>query len=208
MSCRAVYIEADSFINAYRRFVSIMGKVNGLRSDCGTNFIGAEGEIRHELDDIDNNKVRAHLLNDACEFKCNVPSASHAGVVWERQIRSVISVIAALLSTVRSQLDDGCLHTLPCVAVAIINSCPLSVDNLADPDNCIPIFPSNFLTMKPSIVMSPPGNFTKDDIYSRKRGRRDGEGREKGGKREGEREGEGREKDTIHIKPVLAEMAV
>ena len=36
----------------------------------------------------------------------------------------------------------------------------------------MPIFPSNFLTMKPSIVMSPPGNFTKDDIYSSKRWRR------------------------------------
>ena len=95
MSCRAVHIEVafslttDSFINAYRRFVSIRGKVNVLRSDCGTNFIGAEREIRHELDGIDNNKVRAHLMKDACDFKFNVPSASHAGGVWERQIRSV-----------------------------------------------------------------------------------------------------------------------
>ena len=45
--------------------------------------------IRHELDGIDNNKVRAHLMKDACDFKFNVPSASHAGGVWERQIRSV-----------------------------------------------------------------------------------------------------------------------
>ena len=178
MSCRAVHIEVafslttDSFINAYRRFVSIRGKVNVLRSDCGTNFIGAEREIRHELDGIDNNKVRAHLMKDACEFKFNVPSASHAGGVWERQIRSVRRVMAALLSTVGSQLDDECLHTFLGEAAAIINSRPLSVDNLADPDNFMPISPSNVLTMKPSIVMSPPGNFTKDDIYSRKRWRR------------------------------------
>ena len=93
MSWRAVYIQdafsltTDSFINAYRRCVSITGKVNVLRSDCGTNFIGTEREIRHELDGIDKNKVRAHLLNDACEFKFNVPSASHAGGILERQIR-------------------------------------------------------------------------------------------------------------------------
>ena len=172
ISCRAVHIEVafsltrDSFINAYRRFVSIRGKVNVLRSDCGTNFIGAECEIRHELDGIDNNKVRAHLMKDACEFKFNVPSASHDGGVWERQIRSVRRVMSALLSTVGSQLDDECLHTFLCEAAGIINSCPLSVDNLADPDNVMPISPSNLLTMKPSIVMSPPGNFTKDDIYS------------------------------------------
>ena len=92
--------------------------------------------------------------------------------VWERQIRSVRRVMSALLSTVGSQLDDECLHTFLCEAAAIINSYPLSVDNLADPDNVMPISPSNFLTMKPSIVMSPPGNFTKDDIYSRPRWRR------------------------------------
>ena len=62
MSCRAVHIEVafslttDSFINAYRSLVPIRGKVNVLRSDCGTNFNGAEREIRHELDGIDNNR--------------------------------------------------------------------------------------------------------------------------------------------------------
>ena len=71
-----------------------------------------------------------------------------------------------------SQLDDDCLHTFICEAAAIINSRPLSVDNLADPANCMPISPSNFLTMKPSIFMSLPGNFTNDDIYSRKGWRR------------------------------------
>ena len=170
MSCRAVHIEvafsltSDPFINAYRRFVSIRGKVNDIRSDCGTNFIGADREIRHELDGIDNNKVRAHLMKDVCEFKFNVPSASHAGDVWERQIRSVRIVMSALLSTVGSQLDDECLHTFLCRH--------LSVDNLADPENCMPLSPSNLLTMKPSIVMSLPGNFTRDYIYSRKRWRR------------------------------------
>ena len=111
-------------------------------------------------------------MKDACEVKFNAPAASHAGGVWERHIRSVRRVMAALLSTVWSQLDDECLNTCLCEAAAIINSRPLSVDNLADPDNYMPISPSNFLTMKPSIVMSPPGNFTKDDIYSRKRWRR------------------------------------
>ena len=125
----AFSLTTNSFINAYRRFVSIRGKVNVLRSDCGTNFFGAEHEIRHELDGINNNKVRTHLLKDTCEFKFNVPSASHAGGVWERQVLSVRRVMAALLSTVRSQLDDECLHTFLCEAAVIMNSRPLSVDS-------------------------------------------------------------------------------
>ena len=69
--------------------------------------------------------------------------------------------MATLLSTVGSQLDDECLHTFLCEATAIINSRPLSVDKLSDPYKFMPISPSNFLTMKPSIVMSPPGNLTR-----------------------------------------------
>ena len=60
--------------------------------------------------------------------------------------------MAVLLSTVRSQLDDDRLHTFLCEAAAIINSRFLSVYNLADPDNCMPISPSNFLTMKPRTI--------------------------------------------------------
>ena len=61
---------------------SLLGvKLMFLRSDCGTNCIGAERDIRHELYGIDNNKVRVHLMKEVCEFKFNVPSASHVGDV-------------------------------------------------------------------------------------------------------------------------------
>ena len=87
LSCRAVHIEVanslttDSFINAYRRFVCIRGKVDRLRSDCRTNFIGAERALRFELDAIDDEKVKSQLRKDSCEYIFNAPSASHAGGV-------------------------------------------------------------------------------------------------------------------------------
>ena len=40
---RAVHIEvADSFIMALRHFISLRGNICELRSDWGTNFVGAE----------------------------------------------------------------------------------------------------------------------------------------------------------------------
>lgn len=51
LSCRAVHIEvanslhSSSFINALRRFIAIRGPVRLLRSDQGTNFVGAELEL-------------------------------------------------------------------------------------------------------------------------------------------------------------------
>ena len=177
LCCRAIHIEVanslstDSFINAFRRFVSIRGTVSLLRSDCGTNFIGCERELRFELDKIDNEKVKVHLARESCEFKFNVPTASHAGGVWERQIRSVRRVMSSLLKDVGTQFDEECLQTFLCEACAIVNSRPLNAENLSDSD-FVPITPNSFLTMKPSIVLPPPGEFPREDLYSKRRYRR------------------------------------
>ena len=78
----------------------------------------------------------------------NVPSASHIGGVWERQIRSVRNVLLVLLENNGNQLDDESLSTFMCEAEAIINSRPLTVDGLADPDSLAPLTPNHLLTMK------------------------------------------------------------
>ena len=52
LSCRAVHIETtnsmetDSFIQALRRFISRRGNVRMIRSDNGSNFVGAENEFK------------------------------------------------------------------------------------------------------------------------------------------------------------------
>ena len=51
LACRADHVETtnslstDSFINCLRRFLSIRGPIRTLRSDRGTNFVGAEHEL-------------------------------------------------------------------------------------------------------------------------------------------------------------------
>ena len=50
----------------------------------------------------------------------NVPSASHMGAVWERQIRTVRSILSTLLQDFGLQLDDEALRTLFCEAMAIV----------------------------------------------------------------------------------------
>ena len=41
--------EADSFISALHRFINRRGKVRELRSDQGTNFVGAKNELAAAL---------------------------------------------------------------------------------------------------------------------------------------------------------------
>lgn len=102
---------------------------------------------------MDHNKIRSELLKQNCDWfivKVNMPSASHFGGVWERQIRTVRNVMSALLEKNGGQLDDEALRTFLCEVEATVNSCPLTVDNVNDPNSLDPLTPSHLLTMKSS----------------------------------------------------------
>lgn len=181
MSSRAVHVETassletDSFIHALRRFLCRRGPVRQLRSDQGTNFIGARRELKEALEEMNHDRIRSELLKQECDwinFKMNTPGASHMGGVWERQIRSVRAVLSSLLSSNPTRLDDESLRTFMCEAESIINSRPLTVDQLTDPDSPEPLTPNHLLTMKSKILLPPPGNFQPADAYVRKRWRR------------------------------------
>ena len=102
----------------------------------------------------------------------NRPSASHAGGVWEEQIRTVRSVLTALLDGNAGVSDGETFQTLICEAEAIVNSCLLTLDNLSDQDSLAPLMPNHILTMKTWPVLPPPVVFQREDQYSRKRWRR------------------------------------
>ena len=178
LASRAVHIEAtnslstDSFIQALRRFLARRGKIRLLRCDNGTNFVGAESELRKAWDEMDNSKIASFLQHqdaDWIHWKRNPPSASNFGGVWERHIRTVRSILSSLLRTHGTSFDDESFRTLMVEVEGIINSLPMTVDNLSDVNSFIPISPINILTMKSNVVLPPPGKFDNGDMYSRRR---------------------------------------
>jgi len=181
LASRAVHLETstpletDAFINSLRHFICRRGPIRQLRSDQGTNFVGAKHELKAALAELDHERIRAELLQENCDwftFAMNIPSSSHMGGVWERQIRIVRSVLSPLSQNNGLQLDDESLRTLMCEAEAIINSRPLTVDILNDPGSLSPLTPNHLLTMKTKVVLSPPGVFPSADKFCRKRWRR------------------------------------
>ena len=82
------------------------------------------------------------------------------------------SILSCLLVEYSKQLDDESLRTLFTEAENIVNSRPLTIDNLSDADSPEPTTPKHLLTLKAKVVLPPPGNFTQLDLYSRKRWRR------------------------------------
>ena len=124
---------------------------------------------------MDYDKIRNDLTKDNCDFvnfKMNVPDASHrgGGGMWERQIRTVRSIMNTLLDHHGTQLDEESLQTFMVEAEAIVNSRPLTVENLNSPRCPEPLTPNHLLTMKSKVVLPPASVFQREDQYSKNAG--------------------------------------
>ncbi|KAA8592103.1 hypothetical protein FQN60_017558, partial [Etheostoma spectabile] len=114
---RAVHIEmledmtTDAFINGLRRFIAIRGAVRHIRSDQGSNFVGARNELERALNKLNKERINAYLADKQCDFLMNVPGSSHVGGIWERQIRTVRGVLCSVMAHSAGRLDDGSLRT-------------------------------------------------------------------------------------------------
>ena len=181
MASRAIHLESansldtDSFLNAFRQFTSRRGPVRQLGSDQRTNFVGAWRELMEAINEMVHQQIKSSLLKQQCDcitYKMNVPSASHIGGAWERQIRTIRNVVLSLLQHNAEPLDDESLRTLMCEAEAIVNSRPLTVNQITDPDSPEPLTQSHLLTMKSKVLLSPPGKLDPAEMYARKRWRR------------------------------------
>eukprot|EP00112_Aurelia_sp_Birch-Aquarium-sp1_P025237 Seg83.6 transcript_id=Seg83.6/GoldUCD/mRNA.D3Y31 product="hypothetical protein" protein_id=Seg83.6/GoldUCD/D3Y31 len=84
LTSRAVHIEVshtletDSFIMALRRFINIRGNIRQLRSDWGTNFVGAERELRDAVKEMDHDRIKRELII----FSSNGKETHHQLAIW------------------------------------------------------------------------------------------------------------------------------
>ena len=178
-SSRAIHLETtnkldtDSFILALRRFLSTRGKVRTIRSDNGRNFVGTNNEFKKALSEMDDSMIKSFLLSETCDWitwEFNTPDASHMGGVWERQIRTVRGILTSLMKSHQGVLNNESFNTLIKEVECIVNSRPLTVEDLNDP-NSQPLSPNQLLTMKTKAVLPPPGNFQNHGVYCRKQWR-------------------------------------
>ena len=83
MASRVIHIEVphsmetDSFIQALHRFICCRGAVRELCSDRGTNFIGAENELKKAVEEMDDDKIKADLLKDRIDWIKNPAKATN-----------------------------------------------------------------------------------------------------------------------------------
>ncbi|XP_052406346.1 uncharacterized protein LOC127952103 [Carassius gibelio] len=166
MCSRAVHIEVieamstSSFINALRRFFAIRGPAKQIRSDCGTNFIGASRELEMDLSNPGFKRVEEYLNTQNCTWVFNPPHASHMGGAWERMIGIARRILdCMLLEQKRSHLSHEVLTTLMAEVTAIMNARPL-IPVSSDPESPLILTPAMLLTLKLGSAPPPPsGSF-------------------------------------------------
>ena len=172
LTTRAIHIETadtldtDSFINCLYRFMARRGEPNLIRSDNGTNFVGAERELRKEIESWNKERIQGIMSQRGIRWLFNPPAASHMGGVWERQIRSIRRVLS---TTMTEQVPTSeMLTTLLVIAEGLINNRPLTPAS-DDPNDLEPLTPNHLLIHRPASI--PPGLFDRDDLHSRRKWR-------------------------------------
>ncbi|XP_077864285.1 uncharacterized protein LOC144349654 [Saccoglossus kowalevskii] len=175
MSMRAVHLEVahsldtDSCINAIRRFKARRGCVKSIRSDNGTNLVGAKRELQDEIGKWNQAKIGEVLRQEDLIWKFNPPAGSHFGGVWERHIRTIRKILFSLFKEQTIHLNDEALHTLFCEVESIINGRPITVIS-DDPNDYEALTPNHLLLLHTNQSL-PPGMFSKNDTYVHRRWR-------------------------------------
>ena len=161
-------LETDSFyIMALRRMMARRGKPRNIYSDNGTNFVGAERELKEYLDGMDEAKISDTLSQDRIQWFFNPPSAPHFGGVWQRLVKSAKK---ALKITLNGQLvNDETFLTLMAEIESLLNS-RLLIHVSVDPQDLEAITPNHFPIGRNSPNV-PPDVFDERDLNSRKRWR-------------------------------------
>ena len=89
-------LSTDIFILASRLFIARRGKPKEILSDNGTNFIGANRELRKALQDLNQSKIQTLMSNCGIVWKFNPPVNPWMGGSWE----SLIKLSKRVLETV------------------------------------------------------------------------------------------------------------
>lgn len=143
LTTRAVHLDllnsldADAFLLALRRFIARRGTPCEILSDQGTNFKGAETELKEAFLSMEP-QLRKGLEERQISFRFNPPGSPHFGGIWEREIRSVKRALQVVVGA--QALSEDVLLTVLVEVEGILNSKPLGYvsSDIADPDPVTP----------------------------------------------------------------------
>lgn len=145
LATRAVHLElcysleTDSFMNALARFVSRRGLPKTMTSDNGTNFRGADNEMRRLFEMFESKTFQERSCQMRIQWRFNPPGGPHRGGVFEAMIKAAKT---ALRDVLQKDLTEEELTTALISAEGMINQRPLSYISA---DETFILTPNHFL---------------------------------------------------------------
>ena len=161
-------LDADSFLNAFSRMVSRRGLPQEMISDNGTNFKGADAELKALVSKLDDDRIKQSIANKGVMWHFNPPLAPHLGGVHETMIKAAKKAIQAILG--KADINDEEFTTAIIGAEGLINSRPLTYQS-ANPADDVPLTPNHFLYGQVRGQFAP-ASCDESDFNPRKRWRR------------------------------------
>ncbi|XP_045023699.1 uncharacterized protein LOC116925000 [Daphnia magna] len=171
LSTRAVHLEvldtmdADSFIMALRRFISLRGHPKVIFSDNGTNIVAGEKELREGINNLNSVRVTTEMIDRGIDWRFSPPSAPSFGGIWERLISSSKKAMKAILEN--RSVTDEVLRTVFAEVASLLNSRPLTnvPTDLAEPE---PLTPFHFILGCANPHQAPDSESAFDGLSRRK----------------------------------------
>lgn len=170
MVTRAVHLEAvtdltaKGFIAAFRRFTARRGHCQDLYSDNGTNFVGADRELKEMF-----NRAKSSLSDEIANlltlehtswhFIC--PHAPNFGGLWEAGVRSTKTHLRKVVGTTTLTYEE--MSTVLAQVEACLNSRPLTLLS-DDPNDPLPLTPGHFLVGE-ALLNITDDNYTNCNIH-------------------------------------------
>jgi len=151
LSTRACLLElvddfsTDHFIMTLNKFIARRGRPQSIYSDNGSNFVGADNELRKCLKQLDEEGVQNFCAPKEIEWKFQPPNAPHLGGAWERLVQCTEKTLKAILAN--RIVSKEVLRTALVEAEGILNSRPIiGVQN--DAGDIEALTPNHFLLMR------------------------------------------------------------
>ena len=148
LATRAVHLEmafgldTNSFLNAFYRMSNRRGLPEELISDNGTNFKGADAELKELVAKLNDVQINQSIANKGIRWCFNPPLAPHFGGVHETMVKAAKRAMYAILG--KADINDEELLTAITGAEALLNSRPLTYQS-ASPADDAPLTPNHFL---------------------------------------------------------------
>ena len=164
LTIKAIHLEAvsdlitEAFIAALQRFVARRGSPTLIWSDNGTNFVGANRELK-EMYEFVAQQDFGRIITDVCaslgiEWRFIPGHGPHFGGLWEAAVKSAKTHLRRVVGEVKLTFEE--LATVLAQIEACLNSRPLVPMDVPDEDGIEVLTPGHFLIGRPLCALPDP----------------------------------------------------